>query len=244
MPPATPPLDGPVVGVDGCRAGWIAATAELRNGRITVTDLRVHDDLSGLLDALSSQALLRMAIDIPIGLSDHASRMADTVTRRALGARRSSVFSAPVRAALDAPDHPIAVERSRAACGVGLSVQSWNLVPKIREADEAIRSLHPHQRDRVFETHPELCFAVLDGAPMRHPKRTLAGRRERLRVLHRSIEPGWTRPQRTPSGARGDDVLDALVLAVRATQWGSIGPEPVAFGDEIDRFGLRMRIHG
>jgi predicted RNase H-like nuclease len=76
-----------------------------------------------------------------------------------LGARQSSVFSVPSRAALEAGDY-------REACGIALATsdpprkvsrQLFMLVPKIREVDTW---LHDHMADagRVFEVHPEVAF--------------------------------------------------------------------------------------
>jgi predicted RNase H-like nuclease len=50
-----------------------------------------------------------VAIDIPIGLPDTGRRQADLEARAVVGPRWRSVFLSPVRAALQADDHPTAV---------------------------------------------------------------------------------------------------------------------------------------
>jgi predicted RNase H-like nuclease len=137
-----------------------------------------------------------VAVDMPIGLPDQPGpRACDRAARRLLGPRRSSVFPAPSRAHLAAA--------SFGDVG-GLSIQAWNLVPKVREVDAA-------WEPRVREVGPEVSFAAMAGAPMAHPKRTAAGRDERLAALGRAEAP------RVP-GARPDDVLDALACAWTAAR--------------------------
>lgn len=133
---------------------------------------------------------------MPIGLPDQPqTRTCDRDARRLLGPRRSSVFPAPARAHLAA-----------AAFGEvgGLSIQAWNLVPKVREVDEA-------WEPRVREVGPEVSFAALAGAPMAHPKRTAAGQAERLAALGLDAAPRLR-------GAKPDDVLDALACAWTAAR--------------------------
>ncbi len=233
-----------VAGVDGCRGGWLVVEAAVRPFRADPP--RVLPRLDELVGALSGGALAGVAVDMPIGLPDTAPRSSDRDARALLGARRSSVFPTPTRAVLGATDHADAGRRSRAALGVGLPLQAWHLVPRIAELDRLARAAGPGVHDRLWETHPELAFTVLAGAPPAHPKRTRAGRRERLALLRPWVPPRRTAPSATPRGAAPDDVLDALVLALRAAQWvGGWGPPPVEVGGgERDRHGLPMRVRG
>lgn len=233
-----------VAGVDGCRAGWVVALAEVTAAGPAVRSVEVERTLGPLLERVAGGGLQAVAVDMPVGLSADGPRAADRAARAALGPRRSSVFPAPVRAVLEATDHADAVARSRAACGAGIPVQAWHLVPKVREVDELVRAAPPAVRDAVRETHPELAFAVLGDGPCAHPKRTVAGRRERLARLRPWVPDRWTTPSRTPAGAARDDVLDALVLAVRAAQWLGTGPAALVLGDETDEYGLRMQVWG
>src|SRR5205085_11931196 len=86
-----------LIGIDGCRAGWVIATA---GARLTAIRFEILDDLSALLRA-AEQAGDFVAIDIPIGLPDSSSRACDLEARRRLGPGQGSrVFPAPSRAAL------------------------------------------------------------------------------------------------------------------------------------------------
>jgi predicted RNase H-like nuclease len=113
-----------------------------------------------------------------------------------------------------------------------VSIQAWNLVPKIAALD-AVMTVE--LQGRVRETHPELAFARLAGAPMRSSKRTAAGREERIAV----VGP----PPPTPRGAAPDDVLDAMALAHSATAMVAGGAWRLGDG-AIDERGLRMEIWG
>jgi len=144
------------VGVDGCRAGWIASCRGQE--RVFAT----------FREVLSSHRGATLAVDVPIGLAD-GDRACDKAARARLGPRRASVFPPPSRAQLAATRRPS-----------NMGAQAWNLVPRIREVDALMT---PRLQRRVFEAHPELAFAAFAGAPMPHAKRTPAGARERVRAL-------------------------------------------------------------
>jgi hypothetical protein len=90
-----------LAGVDACRAGWVVALA---GG--TGSGGGAFDDVEVQVVATFAEVLglgaATVAVDIPIGLPDAGPRVCDVAARRLLGPRRSSVFPAPVRAALDA----------------------------------------------------------------------------------------------------------------------------------------------
>jgi predicted RNase H-like nuclease len=135
---------------------------------------------------------------------------------------------------------------SRNLTGKGLSKQSWNLVPKIRDVDTFMRTSVGEAGSRIIESHPELCMAALFGGPMHHNKKTLQGYEERLHrlsglypdaegVVHEAL--GRFRRQ---DMAR-DDIVDALALAV--TAWKCEGRmTEVPTQPQHDSCGLPMRI--
>jgi len=141
-------------GIDGCRAGWLICSAD-------------GAGIEWMLARTSSElrvALLRFErvfIDMPIGLPDQEpGRDCDQELRRALGwGFSSSVFSPPCREALYATDYPSASQINARQTGKKLSIQSWNLIPKIRQLDEILQ--HENRlRDRIFESHPEWLFQL------------------------------------------------------------------------------------
>ncbi len=217
-----------IVGVDGCRGGW-AVAVDRGDG---VTGVAV---LATFADVLALGATL-VAVDMPIGLPATGPRACDVAARRRLGARRSSVFPAPVRAVLAATDHGDAVRRSRLACGRGISVQAWNLVPKIREVDALVAPGGPGA-----EVHPELSLATLAGAPLATGKRTAAGRNERVALLTPVFPDLPASLAARPPGCAPDDLIDAC-----ATLWTArriaVGVAEVLGDGARDERGLTMSI--
>ncbi|MGH2373976.1 MAG: DUF429 domain-containing protein [bacterium] len=166
-------------GADGCPAGWICVERDTVTGEIIAEVLATTE---GLRDRARHLAVL--TVDIPIGLSETGPRQCDVEARRLLtSVRGSSVFPAPVRAAIDAATYTEACERSEAACGKRLSKQAHAIMWRIREVDEMLRT-EPELQGRVREVHPEVCFYAWAARPMRHAKRTVEGRAERLALVN------------------------------------------------------------
>lgn len=216
-----------VGGVDGCRGGWLLATAPAAR-REPIT-LEVLPSFAPIAARVRSGELAAVTVDMPIGLPDAGARPCDVAARRLLGPRRSSVFPAPVRAVLGARDYADALARSRAIDGRGLSVQAYNLLPRITDLDGCI---DPALQERVVEAHPELCFAGLAGAPLAESKRTAAGRAARLAL----VGPVPT----VPGGAAMDDALDAIALLTTAKRL--LRGRVRRLGGELDAHRLRMEI--
>ena len=219
-----------VAGADACRGGWVAAVF---NGRRA--EVHVFRDFDTLWEKLGSEVEVVLA-DVPIGLpEDGRQRRCDILARRMLGwPRGASVFPVPCRQAVYAGSYREASTINLRVTGRKLSLQSWNICGRIREVDTLLLGCR-EARERVRETHPEVCFAGLRGEPMRHSKRSRAGVEERRLLLER-----WSGC--TLRGAMKHDVLDALAGAV--TAWlglahgfSRLPPEP-----EYDPKGLRMEI--
>ena len=148
-----------VAGIDGCRWGWLCLTRDMASGRVAAHILSRIDEV----DALRPKPQI-VAVDIPIGLLPSGSRACDVLARAALGAKRaSSVFPAPGRALLGAASHAEACMLGRNLDGRAISIQAWNIVPKIREVDDFLRLKHAGKNADAFcETHPELSFMALN----------------------------------------------------------------------------------
>lgn len=224
-----------VAGVDGCKAGWIAVVF-VPGGEPVI---RVFTTIVELVDALPVEATI--AVDMPIGLPDatrHGGRGPETLVRKLLGERQSSVFSIPSRAALFAADEPFTTierwheahrEASRAARETsdpprGVSIQAFGIFAKIRELDRLLRA-RPGLNRRLVESHPEVAFWRLNGErPLRLPKKTKgkvspAGMDERKALLTMAgYQPAFL-DQPPPRGAAADDFLDAAALAVTAARY-------------------------
>jgi predicted RNase H-like nuclease len=191
-----------------------------------------------------------IAVDVPIGLLSHAQaggRACDKEARHILGARGSSVFSAPTRPALEAlvAGLPYAAvsdaNRGSSPAGIGLSKQSFAIMPKIAEVDRVVT---PQLQDRVFEIHPEVSFGRANDGEILSPKKRSAGRAAREELLRRlgyAATLEWF-PKPWLLRARADDILDACIACWTArriaTEQGKCVPEH----PPLDERGLRMEI--
>lgn len=213
-----------VAGVDGCPAGWVVVMRTLDDpGQ---ADMQLVATFAEVLALVPPPALI--AIDIPIGLPEQGGRggrRCDIAARANLGARQSSVFAVPARAAVMETDY-------RRACDVAfensdpplkVSKQTFNLFPKIREVDTLMT---PALQERVVECHPELAFWALNGAqPLDEPKKVksrpygpgLALRRKLLAAAGYSRSFVEACPFRVKD-CGADDVLDAMVCAWSAAR--------------------------
>ena len=226
-----------VVGVDGCRAGWVVVVASARE-RTPIRSVEIVEDIATVIAHGRSGRYSAIAIDMPIGLPDRGTRGCEPALRKLLGARSSSVFPVPPRGVLGSPSHEEAVRRGREIDGRGVTIQAFNILRKIEQLDA---SIEPDDQRFTFESHPESAFAVLAGAPLESKKRLVAGREERLALLAEPFPDSETLLRSRLPGSAPDDVLDAASIAWSARR--SILGEALEFGDDaLDARGLRMRV--
>ena len=218
-------------GIDGCRSGWIAAGP---------AGQWLHDDnLLRLLERMQPETAM---IDMPIGLSGQGvERRVEQAARKHLGRKASSVFTPPCRDAVYASDYRSACELQEQHNGKRISIQAWNIVPRIRELDVLLREQR-HWIERVYESHPELNFCLLNGGlPILESKKKADGRALRLACLQQyspdvllHFESGLRLFK--GKGVQPDDLIDALCLqAVSLMNHCWLGEESLT-----DRFGLSM----
>ena len=220
------------LGVDGARDGWVAV--EVVGSTSTARVLRWHR-LPVIADVLELAADV-VGIDMPIGLPERGRRPADLAAKSLLGAAHPRVFLTPPRGVLAADSYDEAGRLHRMLTdGRGLSVQTWNIVSRMREVDEVADD------PRLVEVHPELSVAVLSGGGALPSKKTAAGRAARLAALD-----GWLRASTLDDVPAGDDGVDALACAWSALRWhaGSARtlPELPSGGVYRDARGRPMRV--
>jgi len=236
-----------LAGMDGCPGGWIAAFV-----RPSGEDgaLAMFARFADVLSAAQRPAVI--AIDMPIGLPErvgHGGRAPENAVRPLLGARQSSVFSVPSRAAI--------YERNYAdACRVALatsepprkvSKQLFNIARKIREVDEILRA-DAALAARVYEVHPELAFWRLNHERMLdEPKKVKSrvyepGLTLRRTLLQNAGLPGALIAAAPPKGAAADDLIDALACAAIARRLYAGSARPFPIHPPRDAFGLPMAI--
>jgi len=134
--------------------------------------------------------------------------------RSQLKQRKSSIFTPPIQDVLMEASYAEANAKSRELVGKGISKQAWNLVPRIREFQTITDA-------DVYESHPEVCFAVMTGNEAAFSKKTEAGELERIELLRRySNSSPWKWKM---SNVQVDDIIDACILAVAAYEAGTTG---------------------
>jgi predicted RNase H-like nuclease len=230
-----------VAGIDGCPAGWIAV---LWDGGDRLTSQLCED--FGAVMALPAEVI---AVDMPIGLPETSGRPPEREVRSQLGDRQSSVFAVPATPAIYCEDY-------REACRVNLlhsdpprkiSKQCFHLFPKMREIDALI---DPSQQSRIYESHPELAFWVMNGeTPLPLPKKLKSApyppgldlRRELLRKSGVPIDSLKADYRRRDVGA--DDLLDACACTFVA--WRILNRQSIRFPAKppLNARGLRMEIN-
>ena len=236
-----------LAGVDGCTGGWLAAFVRISGGEAHV---RIVPRFADVLAAAESPEIV--AVDMPIGLPERTGlggRAAENCVRPLLGARQSSVFSVPSRAAIHADDY-------RAACNIAqatsdpprkISKQLFNIAPKIREVDAALRAT-PCAASRVFEVHPEVAFWRLNGErALTEPKKVKSKPYEPGLALRRGLLvaaglPAAIVKSAPPKGAGVDDLLDALACAAIARRLHAGLAQPFPNPPPRDAHGLMMAI--
>jgi predicted RNase H-like nuclease len=230
-----------VAGVDGCPAGWIVALWD-GAGQLTSQLCASFADVM----ALPAEVI---AVDMPIGLPERSGRPPEREVRARLGQRQSSVFAVPSERAIYCADY-------REACAVNLrhsdppkkvSKQCFHLFPKMREIDSLIA---PHDQSRIFESHPELAFWVMNGeTSLALPKKVkgqpyppgLDLRRELLRKNGLPVDSLGPEYRRRDVGP--DDLLDACACTFVA--WRILNRRSIRFPADppLNAKGLRMEIN-
>ena len=238
IPEKTITQDGLYIGVDGCRGGW--ATAVLDHGELR---LKVYKSISALVKEYPSfDAFL---VDMAIGLrNSRDQKRPDTVARKELGIKASSVFPIPSRDAVYAEGEEEQKRANLRTLGKSLSKQSLAIIPKIRELDEFLED-NPEYRGKILESHPEVDFARLNGSVILSKKKEEPGPSERIHLLseyldERDLYDMYDKAKEL--GCRQDDLIDAICLAVTGALHAHGQSEILQDQLEPDEKGLLMQL--
>jgi predicted RNase H-like nuclease len=186
-----------VLGVDGCRGGWVAVALE--DGRFAqlVTVATIGD--------IVDDPAVVIGVDMPMGETAPGARAGEAAARRFLGPRRSTIFTPPpLAAAVD--DYDAAKQLAIAATGKSISKQAWHLLPKMHD----VATHWQRAPMRLREVHPECSFAAMAGTPLASSKKTVAGLEERRALLGAQ---GIRVPTERLRGTAPDDIVDAAAAA-------------------------------
>ncbi|MGH6813684.1 MAG: DUF429 domain-containing protein [Methylocella sp.] len=210
-----------IVGVDGCKAGWIAVT--FMPDAPSQAEVKVFKSFADLVSGLQPVSII--AVDMPIGLPDRTikgGREPDWDAKKFLGPRRASVFLVPSRGAVYAHEqgyaHVCAVARETSDPPRSPSIQAYWIFPRIQQIDRILRQ-DLALRKRVFEVHPEVSFSLMNnGEPIPERKKVkghvyLPGMQRRTALLARQGFSATFLDANPPKGAAPDDFYDACACA-------------------------------
>lgn len=227
-----------VMGLDGCRNGWVAVRIDERSRSLHF--FTRHDEASAL-DALLNFRFRRAAIDMPVGLPQRGYRDCDLEARRLLGANASRVFLGARRGVLTAKSQTKLNAALKRTGEPGVSAQLYGLKAKLCAVDAFVRA---NPDIDLREAHPELVFQRLNKDAPVPRKRDVAGtdlRRELLRRDGFVNLDEWLSGPRYGSGARPDDILDACAMAIAARDFSDKRVLPRGAAPR-DATGLPMQI--
>ena len=241
-------------GLDGCRDGWVAA--RLENNHLSI---EFYETISEFVQANpnANEYLIDMAIGFP---SCKEQVRPDKAAREILGKRGVTVFPVPCRQVVELGESIESViqnreelkELNRKKLGVSLTQQTLAIIPKMAELDGFLQE-HPEYRDKICESHPEVCFARLNrNRAIKVKKSKKGGISKRTEVLKKWLEPGALDDMKTlvkNGNCKPDDVLDAVCLAVTA-RLKAVGKcesiqgrvNPGEEGLRVDNKGFRMQM--
>lgn len=231
------------IGIDGCKNGWLAVNIT-RDG----FELDTFNNIKEI--CAKYQEFDCMIIDMPIGLPECAEDLRpDADARKLLRHRSSCIFNTPCRQSVFAGNYSEANELNRAHLGKGLSQQSFAISNKIREIDDFLK-LTPEYVNKIMESHPEICFAMLNSSeslkPIDESKKTSEGKDKRISILRQHydqttdfIEYVRNHPKLSKIEV---DCIDALCLAVTGMLGVESGFNFIPEAPRRDRRGLLMQM--
>lgn len=224
-------------GIDGCKKGWFVFS--LLKDDYT---FKIIESLEEIRTFLTTSKI--NFIDIPIGLEDvNNSRECDNILKKILKKRSSSIFNAPIYSLLEAKDYFEACILSQKINGKKISIQTWNIFPKIRDANNFVR--RSTNKEILKEFHPETGFLILNNyVPLIFKKKEQVGINERLNILNKFIKAEGIFNEICSKTLRKnvakDDIVDAMCCAVNAkyaTKCRSVPEIP-----QFDKYGLKKEI--
>ena len=196
-----------IIGMDGCSAGWFTTKIVDKQSLI----FNIIEDLND--DYLKKSNLSHIGIDIPLYLSKTGKRRAEIEARFLLKKRACTIFSPPTFNVLRAKNYIDACEINFKECGNRISKQSWNLFPKIKEAQKFLENNLICQVG-IFEIHPELSFmAMNDMNLVEASKKTDIGKEIRIKLIKKffpTFSFELVRNKYKKNQVLDDDILDSI----------------------------------
>ena len=231
---------GRFVGVDGCKGGWIAAS--INNGELY---LNKYNDFSKMIYDIAQfdDMLVDMVIGLPSNIEQYEKRP-DRIARKIVKPRTSTIFAVPTRQAVYEFTKEKQKDANLSAIGKGLSEQTVAIIPKMREVDEFLLANEEYM-NVIRESHPEVCFARLNGEVLMTNKSEKNGITDRVQVLSmflQDLSEEYVIRSAKRLGCKSDDILDAVCLAVTANLNAQGMAEIIPENPSTDNKGLKMNM--
>lgn len=184
-------------------------------------------------------------IDMVIGLpstKDHIRP--DRFARKIIKERASTIFPAPCRQAVYAKSKAEAYEQNERVLGKKFTPLTYGIMNKMREVDSFLQE-NSKFINVIKESHPEVCFARLNGKTVLTKKTEIDGMEERIKLLSNYI------PDLTLNTIAGhasalrckiDDIVDAICLAVTSNIVNQGDFEVIPENPMVDETGLLMQM--
>lgn len=160
-----------------------------------------------------------LLIDMVIGLPGTKKHLRpDTFSRKIIKERASTIFPAPCRQAVYAENVAKAYDENERVLGKKFTPLTVGIIPKIREVDMFLQE-NDQYKNMIKESHPEVCFARINGSTLLSKKSEVDGMEERIRLMNYFI-PTISHSEIILSAKKfrcnADDIIDAICLAVTA----------------------------
>ncbi|WP_455715817.1 DUF429 domain-containing protein [Anaerosporobacter sp.] len=226
------------IGVDGCKGGWIVASID--HGTLKIEKKNSIGEIVTQYSGFDN-----FLIDMVIGLPSSKEQIRpDSYARQIIKERSSTIFPVPCRQAIYAENVAEAYEENVRVLGKKFTPLTVGIMPKIRELDSFLQE-HDQYKNVILESHPEVCFARLNGKTILSKKSEYDGVAERVHILNKylpHLEINDLMQMAKTYRCNVDDLIDAICLAVTANlaKQGlcvTIPDKPM-----LDETGLKMQM--
>ena len=229
---------GKYIGVDGCKGGWIASVYDRGN-----FDIKKYSSIEELVEA--NKNYNELLIDMVIGLQSNKDEVRpDNAARALIPGRTSTIFAVPARQAVYADTREQIREANKNALGKDLPAQAIAIIPKMRELDEFLQKNTEH-KNRLKESHPEVCFSRLNGSVVMSRKADEEGITERVGIIKQympEITEEYIYQEAKRFKCNADDIVDSIVLCITANLVAQGKTDVIPEVVQEDVTGLRMQM--
>lgn len=138
------------------------------------------------------------------------------IHRKIIKERSSTIFPAPCRQAVYAESVALAYEENERVLGKKFTPLTVGIMLKMREMDKFLQE-NPQYKNVITESHPEVCFAMLNNKTVMSKKSEIDGMEERVNILKEYLPE--LQLNKIALAAKNykcnvDDIIDAICLAV------------------------------